>query len=155
RQLVDAHQQMLRETQFHLEIGDLLQERGLVEASVEPADVVAHHGMAVERSVAVGQQPRHRTIDRLLKRRPVRREFPAAVAPPAGGAAPEQLFTASRALLYFEACSRQRGSGLSERRLHAPPPGLMLPRRLIHRLIDPAIVLAPPVTEKILVRAFA
>mgnify|MGYP003351889920 CR=1 FL=1 len=51
------------------------------------------------------------------------------------------------ALLHLETFARERGLRLVERGQNALPPGLALPGRLIDRLIEPAVVLDPPVPE--------
>src|ERR1700674_3093931 len=105
--------------------------------------------------MAVRKQTGHRAIDLRVERDAVRRQLRATIAPPAGGAAPEQLLSALGPLLDFEALTRQRRSRLRDRRDDALPPRLPVTYRLIHRLIEPPIVLAPPVAEKVLVSAFA
>src|SRR5262249_24891739 len=85
----------------------------------------------------------------------IRREPPATLAPPAHGAAPEQLLAVTRARFDFERLSRDRCARVRERRGEAPPPGLPLPGWLVHRLLQAPVVFAPPVAKEVLVCSLA
>src|SRR5712671_577064 len=97
---------MFRQAQLHLEIRNLLQHLRLRQMPGEAADIVRDDGVAVELAEAVRQQSRHRTVDLRSERLERRRQVAAAFAPPAGGAAPEQLFAVPGALLHLEAFAR-------------------------------------------------
>src|SRR5262249_39967577 len=148
-------QEMFGEAEPQLHVRYLLEHFGLDQMAGEATDVVAHHRMAVERSMRRRQQARHRALDVLDERRTVRREPTTALPPPTDGTAPEPLLAAACARLDVERLVRDRRARIRERRGGAPPPGLPLPRRLVHRLVQAPVVLAPPVTEKVFVCALA
>src|SRR5205085_11708177 len=108
-------------------------------------DVMRDDRVAVELPMTVRKQPRNRTIDLRAERFAIGRELFAPIAPPAGGASPEQLLAALGALLHFESFTRQRRARLLERRHDALPPRFALPCRLVHGLVQAPVVLAPPV----------
>src|SRR5437879_2315950 len=85
----------------------------------------------------------------------IRRQQGASIAPPANRAAPEQLLAPPGAPLYLEAFTGDGRTRLRDRRRCTTPPWLALPRGSIHGGVQPPVVLAPPVTEEVLVRPFA
>src|SRR5262249_36777540 len=123
RQLVHAHQQMLGKAQLHLHVRDLLEKRWLVEPAVEPPEVLANDGVAVEHAMTVRYQSFNRTVDRVAERRRVGCKPPPALTPPADRSSPEQLLAARGAVLHLERLARDRSARLPHRRTDAPPPG--------------------------------
>src|SRR3989442_12907759 len=144
---------MFRQPQLHSGIRDLLQPLGLDETAGQAADVVRDDRVTVEPAVAVREQAGHWTIDLRAKRLSIRRQLAAAFAPPAGRPSPEQFLAALGALLHLEPFARERGPRLFERGHDAFPPRFPVTRRLVDRLVQPAIVLTPPVAEEVLVGA--
>src|SRR3954463_5750307 len=110
--------------------------------------------MAVQLAMTVRKETRHRTTNLRPERSAIRRQVAAPLAPPARGAAPEQLLAALGALLHLETFACQRGARLSKRRHHPLPPGLAFAGRLIDGFVQTPVMFNPPVPEQVLVGAF-
>src|SRR5262245_27188190 len=136
---------MFGQPEFHLEVRNLLQHLRLDETSGKVADVLRDDRMTVEPAMTVRNKVRDRTIDLRAERLAIGRQLTAAVAPPARGAPPEQLFAALGALLHFEPFAAECRTRFFERGDDPFPPRLALTGRPVDGFVQSPVMLHPPV----------